>query len=50
MSDAGLFELPQKYLDLQAEARALAAACADVAARADEADSPTSASGWRTPG
>jgi acyl-CoA dehydrogenase len=38
MSEAGLFELPQKYLDLQAEARALAAACADVADRADEAD------------
>ena len=38
MSEAGLFELPQKYLDLQAEARELAAACADVAARADEAD------------
>lgn len=35
----GLFELPQKYLDLQAEARALAEACADVADRADEADS-----------
>jgi acyl-CoA dehydrogenase len=38
MSEVGLFELPQKYLDLQAEARALAAACADVADRADEAD------------
>jgi acyl-CoA dehydrogenase len=36
--DAGLFELPQKYLDLQAEARELAAACADIADRADEAD------------
>ncbi|NJC71881.1 acyl-CoA dehydrogenase [Planosporangium thailandense] len=33
------FELSQKYLDLQAEARALAAACADIADRADEADS-----------
>jgi acyl-CoA dehydrogenase len=38
MSEAGLFELPQKYLDLQAEARQLAADCADVADRADEAD------------
>ena len=38
MSDTELFELPQRYLDLQAEARALAAECADVAARADEAD------------
>jgi acyl-CoA dehydrogenase len=36
---AGLFELPQEYLDLQAEARAVAASCADVADRADEADS-----------
>jgi acyl-CoA dehydrogenase len=34
----GLFELPQQYLDLQAEARALARACEDVADRADEAD------------
>jgi acyl-CoA dehydrogenase len=34
----GLFELPQRYLDLQAEARALACACEDVADRADEAD------------
>jgi acyl-CoA dehydrogenase len=33
-----LFELPQKYLDLQQEARALAASCIDIAARADEAD------------
>jgi acyl-CoA dehydrogenase len=33
-----LFELPQKYLDLQAEARALAESCADIADRADEAD------------
>src|SRR3954447_1380110 len=38
MSEVGLFELPQRYLDLQAEARALAAECADIAARADEAD------------
>ncbi len=36
---ADLFELPQVYLDLQAEARVLATACADVADRADEADS-----------
>jgi acyl-CoA dehydrogenase len=36
--EAALFELPQRYLDLQAEARTLAAACRDVAARADEAD------------
>jgi acyl-CoA dehydrogenase len=35
---AGLFELPEHYLALQQEARALAGACADVAARADEAD------------
>ncbi len=33
----GLFELPQRYLEVQDEARALAASCADVAARADEA-------------
>lgn len=33
-----LFELPEHYLTLQREARAVAAACADVAARADEAD------------
>jgi acyl-CoA dehydrogenase len=39
MTEPGLFELPQKYLDLQAEARQLAADCADIAARADEADS-----------
>jgi len=32
-----LFALPQKYLDLQEEARALAS-CADIAARADAAD------------
>src|SRR4051794_39000795 len=35
--DNALFELPQRYLDLQVEARALAAECADIAARADEA-------------
>lgn len=34
-----LFALPQRYLHLQREARALAAECADIAARADEADS-----------
>lgn len=34
----GLFELPQRYLDLQAEARELATACIDIADRADEAD------------
>lgn len=34
----GLFELPQKYVDLQAEARRLAESCQDVAERADEAD------------
>jgi len=33
-----IFELPQQYRDLQQEARALAAGCADIAARADEAD------------
>lgn len=33
-----LFQLPQKYLDLQEEAHSLAASCADIAARADEAD------------
>ena len=38
MTEPGLYELPQRYLDLQAEARALATACADVADRADEAD------------
>ncbi|WP_209305372.1 acyl-CoA dehydrogenase family protein [Blastococcus sp. CT_GayMR20] len=38
MSEPGLFELPQKYLDLQSEARQLAADCADIAERADEAD------------
>jgi acyl-CoA dehydrogenase len=33
-----MFELPDRYLALQEEARKLAAECADVAARADEAD------------
>lgn len=33
-----LFELPEKYRELQREARVLAASCADIAARADEAD------------
>jgi acyl-CoA dehydrogenase len=33
-----LFELPQEYRDLQAEARVLATSCADIADRADEAD------------
>lgn len=33
-----LFELPQKYVDLQEEARKLALSCEDVADRADEAD------------
>ena len=37
-TEAPLFELPQRYVDLQAEARALAASCEDVADRADEAD------------
>ena len=37
-TEAGLFELPASYVALQDEARALAAACEDVAARADEAD------------
>ncbi len=37
-ADSVLFELPERYLTLQREARELAAACADVAARADEAD------------
>ncbi len=36
--EPALFELPQKYLALQDEARSLAASCSDVAARADEAD------------
>ena len=36
--EAPLFELPQRYVDLQAEARTLAVACEDVADRADEAD------------
>ena len=38
MTEPGLFELPEKYRTLQAEARELAADCADIAARADEAD------------
>ena len=38
MTETALFQLPQKYLDLQEEAHSLAASCADVAARADEAD------------
>ncbi len=33
-----LFELPAEYLELQVEARALAARCADIAGRADESD------------
>ncbi len=37
-AETGLFELPEDYLTLQREARALASGCADVAARADEAD------------
>ncbi|MGY2872955.1 acyl-CoA dehydrogenase [Marmoricola sp. URHA0025 HA25] len=37
-ADGALFELPEQYLALQREARALASACTDVAARADEAD------------
>jgi len=37
-AEAGLFELPEEYVALQEEARALAADCAEVAARADEAD------------
>lgn len=35
----GLFKLPEEYLDLQVEARSVAMSCADVADRADEADS-----------
>jgi len=38
VTDAPSFELPAHYVELQREARALGAACADVAARADEAD------------
>jgi acyl-CoA dehydrogenase len=38
VTEPGLFELPDKYRTLHAEARALAADCADIAARADEAD------------
>jgi acyl-CoA dehydrogenase len=37
--DDGLYELPRRYRELQAEARALAASVADHAAAADEADS-----------
>lgn len=37
-SSPDLFELPERYRALQREARRLAADCADVAARADEAD------------
>ena len=37
--EAGLFELPDRYRELQAEARALASSVADVAAEADESDS-----------
>src|SRR5262249_21327673 len=37
-SDQALFALPDLYLDLQAEARDLAASVADLAAEADEAD------------
>lgn len=38
MTEPALFELPERYRTLQGEARALAAACADAAARADEGD------------
>jgi acyl-CoA dehydrogenase len=34
----GLFELPEKYVELQREGRALAAQVVDIAARADEAE------------
>lgn len=37
-SDCALFELPAAYVALQEDARALAEACRDIAARADEAD------------
>jgi len=37
--EAGLFELPDRYLELQAEARALASSVAGIAAEADESDS-----------
>ncbi|MCW2529416.1 MAG: acyl-CoA dehydrogenase [Pseudonocardiales bacterium] len=36
MSD--VFELPEKYLELQAQARELATSCADISERADESD------------
>jgi acyl-CoA dehydrogenase len=35
---SGLFELPEKYVELQREGRALAAQVVDIAARADEAE------------
>ena len=38
MTTDALFELPERYVALQQEARELAAACADIAARADESD------------
>lgn len=38
-TDAGLFELPSKYRELQETARALAVSVRDVAARADESSS-----------
>ena len=37
--EAGLFELPDRYRELQAEARALASSVAGIAAEADESDS-----------
>lgn len=39
VDEQDLFALPTRYLELQAEARTLAASCADIAARADESDS-----------
>jgi len=38
VTEPALFELPERYRTLQEEARKLAAACAGVAARADEGD------------
>ncbi|MCD2114182.1 acyl-CoA dehydrogenase family protein [Rhodococcus sp. C26F] len=38
-TEQDLFTLPQRYLDVQAAARELAADCSDIAARADESDS-----------
>lgn len=38
MSVAGLFELGERYVALQEQARQLARGCADIAARADESD------------